>query len=132
MRHRRSQAAGQPVGRHHRRATVAACTALAAATAATAATAIAPSGAAAQPGEVVLSLGGDAPFALACTLVPQERIETHEGVPPMELRFAADGVDCDIRTTGPGRLTVDVRGPGGNRTRTATTGPGSRLALSLR
>jgi hypothetical protein len=86
----------------------------------------------AQQADIVLTLGGDAPFALACTLVPQERIESHEGVPPMELRFAADGVDCDIRTTGPGRLTIDMRGPGGNRTRTATTGPGSRLALSLR
>ena len=73
------------------------------------------------------------PFTAACTIVEPngEHTEIYQRVTPMELVFEAGlGLRCRIESSG--TLDVVAKGPGGNVSRTYTTGGTVTIALGGR
>jgi hypothetical protein len=70
------------------------------------------------------------PFIATCSIAEHggERTETYQRVTPMELTFdKARGLRCRIESTG--TIEVVATGPGGNVSRTYTTGGTVTIAL---
>jgi len=92
----------------------------------------APTGAEGGPGitPAVDSPEDRTPFIATCTVVEPdgERTGTWQRVTPMELTFAA-GLELRCRIESVGTLEVVATGPGGNVSRTRTTGGTVTIAL---
>lgn len=80
----------------------------------------------------VTSPEGAMPFRATCTISGPggERSETYERRTPMDLAFKdADGLRCRLESAG--AIEVTAEGPGGNVSRTRTSGGTVTLSLGL-
>jgi hypothetical protein len=80
----------------------------------------------------VTSPDGAMPFRATCTISGPggERSETYERSTPMDLAFeGADGLRCRLESAG--AIEVTAEGPGGNVSRTRTSGGTVTLSLGL-
>lgn len=92
---------------------------------------------AAEPG-FALSIvpQGEAGYLARCTLTDAagaaEAVEL-SGTGPLQRAFAGTALRCEVeQTSGGGGLEVEVTSPTGNRSRSKTSGPGSRIVIALR
>jgi hypothetical protein len=76
--------------------------------------------------------GGATPFVATCTISGPdgERSETYERSTPIDLAFeGADGLRCRVESAG--AIEVTAEGPGGNVSRSRTSGGTVILSLGL-